>query len=158
LTEFVKKERDDRTLTLRNEATVTFAAQSNNSQTIHQFVVPQVAEKVEQIVEENNGDVQMMDVNGGEDKILHLPLPAHFNHLMKLFEQFEINFRLLRQRHDLWTTSLENMTTLIEGSFNRSFKESHFRQFLSLVPGLYLHKWEMIKGRLMLLIEIPEDV
>ena len=47
---------------------------------------------------------------------------------------------------------------MIESSYNRNFKESHFRQFLSVVPGFYIHKWEMIKGRLMLLIELPEDM
>ena len=78
--------------------------------------------------------------------------------MMKLFEQFELNFRLLRGRHEMWTTSLEQLTTMIEGSYNRSFKESHFRQFLTVVPSFFLHKWEMKKGRLTLLIEIPANV
>jgi len=29
-----------------------------------------------------------------QDHILNLPLPHHLNHLMKLFEQFELNLRL----------------------------------------------------------------
>lgn len=40
-------------------------------------------------------------------KVLHLPLPAHFNHLMKLFEQFEMSFSLLRHRHDEWTITFD---------------------------------------------------
>lgn len=92
-----------------------------------------------------------------ESKILDLPLPTHLNHLMKLFEQFETNFRLNRTRHDAWSMTIEKMTIMIEGSLNRSFNENHFRQFLTIVPGFYVHKWEMVKGRLMLLIELPAD-
>ena len=91
------------------------------------------------------------------EKILDLKLPEHMNHLMKLFEQFEMNFRLFRNRHDEWTTSLEAISAMIEGSYNRNFKESHFRQFLTIVPGFFLHRWEMRKGRLALLIELPAD-
>jgi len=29
-----------------------------------------------------------------KDQILNLPLPNHLNHLMRLFEQFEMNLRL----------------------------------------------------------------
>jgi len=46
---------------------------------------------------------------------------------------------------------------MIQDSFKRTFKESHFQQFLTTAPGLFLHKWEMRKGRLQLLIEIPSD-
>lgn len=92
-----------------------------------------------------------------ESKILDLPLPNHLNHLMKLFEQFEANFRLHRSRHDIWTANLETMTNMIEGSLNRSFNEGYFKMILTIVPGFYLHQWSMVKGRLMLLIEIPAD-
>ena len=105
--------------------------------------------------EDSEDDIQMM--KDAEKKILNLPLPNHLNHLMKLFEQFELNLRLYRQRHDIWTTSLEVLTAQIEASFKRTFKEKYFRQFLTIVPGFYLHKWEMMKGRLTLLIEIPSD-
>ena len=46
---------------------------------------------------------------------------------------------------------------MIERSYKRSFNESHFRQFLTIVPGFYVHKWEMINGKLALMIEIPAD-
>ena len=60
------------------------------------------------------------------DKILKLPLPHHLNHLMKLFEQFETNFRLHRNRHEQWTASFEILKHMIETSYARTFKESHF--------------------------------
>ena len=76
---------------------------------------------------------------------------------MKLFEQFEMNFRLMRQRHDVWTISLDAISAMIERSYARSFNESHFQQFLTVAPGFFLHKWEMCKGRLLLLIELPAE-
>lgn len=44
--------------------------------------------------EDSEDDIQMM--KDAEKKILNLPLPNHLNHLMKLFEQFELNLRLYR--------------------------------------------------------------
>ena len=76
---------------------------------------------------------------------------------MRLFEQFEVNFQIYRKRHDVWTTSMERMEHMIRNSLNRSFNENYFRQFLTIVPGFYLHKWEMVKGRLSLMIELPSD-
>jgi len=93
-----------------------------------------------------------------DDKILQLPLPDHLNHLIKLFEQFETNFRLHRSRHDQWTMSLEIMQQMIETSFARSFRESHFQQFLTVAQGFFIHKWEMRKGKLQLFIEMPHDI
>ena len=61
-----------------------------------------------------------------DENVLKLPLPAHLNHLMKLFEQFETNFKLHRSRHDMWTASLEIMTQMIESSYGRSFREAYF--------------------------------
>lgn len=29
---------------------------------------------------------------------------------------------------------------------------------MTIVPGFYLHKWEMKQGRLTLMIEVPKDV
>ena len=76
---------------------------------------------------------------------------------MRLFEQLEMNMRLLKQRHDTWTVNFETLSAQIESTFHRDFKESHFRQILTIVPGFYLHKWEMIKGRLTLIVELPAD-
>lgn len=61
------------------------------------------------------------------ENILNLPLPAHLNHLMMLFEQFEMNMRLLKQRHDTWTISLDTLSAQIEKSIYKNFNESHFR-------------------------------
>lgn len=72
---------------MRNEATV--AANSTFS-------------KFDQAAETSEEDEQVES-----KKILNLPLPQHLNHLMRLFEQFEINFRLLRARHDEWTISFD---------------------------------------------------
>jgi hypothetical protein len=93
-----------------------------------------------------------------KDHILNLPLPNHLNHLMRLFEQFELNLRLHKQRHDIWTCSIDALKAQIESTIHKDFKESHFSQFLTIVPGFYLHKWEMIKGRLTLMIEMPADI
>ena len=57
----------------------------------------------------------------------------------------------------MWTTSIERMEHMIKNSLNRNFNENYFRQFLTIVPGFYLHKWEMVKGRLSLMIELPSD-
>ena len=46
---------------------------------------------------------------------------------------------------------------MIAESYKRSFKERHFQYFLTVAPGLFLHKWEMKKGRLQLMVEIPAD-
>ena len=81
--------------------------------------------KTVEIQEDYEDDVQLM--KDAEKKILNLPLPAHLNHLMKLFEQFELNLRLYRSRHEIWTTSLEALTAQIEASFKRTFKEKYFR-------------------------------
>ena len=89
--------------------------------------------------------------------MINLPLPEHLNHLMRLFEQFEVNFQIYRTRHDVWTTSMERMEHMIKGSLGRNFNENYFRQFMTIVPGFYLHKWEMIKGRLSLMVELPAD-
>jgi len=144
---------------LRNEATI--AVQSSFSREVPQQAAEIIntdvtAEKQEGLAreEENNRDVEMREV---ESKIIDLPLPNHLNHLMKLFEQFEANFRLHRNRHDAWTASMDLMISMIESSLNRTFNEGHLRQFLTIVPGFYLHKWEMVRGRLILLIELPAD-
>ena len=49
------------------------------------------------------------------------------------------------------------MGLMIRQSMAKSFNENHFRQFLTIVPGFYLHKWEMVKGRLSLMVELPSD-
>ena len=58
----------------------------------------------------------------------------------------------------MWTTSLDALSASIESTVHKDFKESHFRQLLTIVPGFYLHKWEMLKGRLTLLVELPADI
>lgn len=90
-----------------------------------QSAYDKAAEQVESPSEQS--DVDMADASQMCDKIVNLPLPSSLNHLMKLFEQFELNYRLLRGRHEMWTTSLEQLSTMIESSYNRSFNESHFR-------------------------------
>ena len=55
-------------------------------------------------------EVDTREVSG---KILKLPLPNHLNHLMKLFEQFEFNLRIYRQRHEIWTATLEQLSQMI---------------------------------------------
>ena len=89
---------------------------------------------------------------------MNLKLPEHFNHLLKLFQQFETNLRLHRNRHDVWTASLETMSAMIEESYKRNFKESHFQQFLTIAPGFFIHKWEMRRGRLQMCVEFPADM
>ena len=108
--------------------------------------------------EDSEEDVEMLEEASPKKCNLNLPLPAHLNHMMKLFEQFDVNFRLSRQRHESWSITLETLSAMIESSYNRNFKESHFRQFLTIVPGFYLHKWEMRKGRLQLMVDIPADL
>jgi len=46
---------------------------------------------------------------------------------------------------------------MIAKGLGRNFRESHFQQFLTVTPGFFLHKWEMRKGRLLLLIDMPAD-
>ena len=46
---------------------------------------------------------------------------------------------------------------MIAKSYGRNFREAHFQQFLTVAPGFFLHKWEMRKGRLILLIDMPSD-
>ena len=92
------------------------------------------------------------------ERVLNLPLPDHLNHLLKLFTHFEMNLRLNKKRHEAWTTNMETLVEMIKSSFHRTFTETHFQQFLTVVPGFYLHKWEMRKGRLNLLVEFPADI
>ena len=52
---------------------------------------------------------------------------------------------------------MDKMELMIKSSLGRNFNENNFRQFITIVPGFFIHKWEMIKGRLMLMIELPAD-
>ena len=90
-------------------------------------------------------------------RVLLLPLPSHLEHLMQLFAQFDTNLRLHRQRHDTWTCSLDTLSEMIDKSFKRSFEEKHFQQFQTIVPGFFIHKWEVRKSHIKLMIEIPAD-
>lgn len=112
-------------LVLKNEATV--AAVSTFSKVTQPAATDVVMTEAQPVQEEANTEDQPMhqeekepseqDLRAMSNKILNLKLPEHMNHLMRLFEQFEMNFRLFRNRHDEWTTSLEAISTMIEGSF-----------------------------------------
>jgi len=67
------------------------------TKTIKESLIERPAEEEEQPISEI------------KDQILNLPLPNHLNHLMRLFEQFEMNLRLHKQRHDIWTCSFDNL-------------------------------------------------
>lgn len=84
------------------------------------FVAPQTIQS--QLAVDDDEPIAAM-----KEHILKLPLPAHLNHLMALFEQFEMNIRMLKQRQDTWTISLDTLSAQIEKSMHKSFKESHFR-------------------------------
>ena len=47
---------------------------------------------------------------------------------------------------------------MIERSTGNSFRESHFRQFLTIVPDFFIHKWQVKKNGMELLIEVPENI
>ena len=65
---------------------------------------------------------------------------------------------LYKGRHGIWNLSLKDMSEMIQSSTGRDFKEKHFRQFLTIVPEFYTHKWQMRKGKMELLIEVPENI
>ena len=50
------------------------------------------------------------------------------------------------------------MSQMIAQSLGKTFKEKHFRRILNLVPGFYIHKWQMKKGKMELMIDIPQNV
>lgn len=79
--------------------------------------VQEEANTEDQPMHQEENEPSEQDLRAMSNKILNLKLPEHMNHLMRLFEQFEMNFRLFRNRHDEWTTSLEAISTMIEGSF-----------------------------------------
>lgn len=47
---------------------------------------------------------------------------------------------------------------MIESSCGRQFKDKHLKKFMTIVPELYLHKWETRKGKLELFLEIPANI
>jgi hypothetical protein len=56
-----------------------------------------------------------------------LPLPSHLRHLFNLFQQLEANLNLLKARKGTWQCTLGELSKMIEASFHKSFRESHFK-------------------------------
>ena len=50
------------------------------------------------------------------------------------------------------------MVGMIEKSTGKQFRESHFCQIMTLVPDFFIHKWQMRKGKMELIIEVPENI
>jgi hypothetical protein len=46
----------------------------------------------------------------------------------------------------------------VEASYGKQFTEDRFKQILSLVPDLYLHKWDIRQGRPVLLVDMPQNI
>jgi hypothetical protein len=60
-------------------------------------------------------------------RITHkLPLPGHFRHIYNLFCQLDTNLNLLKSRKGVWQCKFSELSKMTEGSFHKSFKESHF--------------------------------
>ena len=63
-----------------------------------------------------------------------------------------------RTRKGPWQTSLHTVLEQVEASYGKQFSEDRFKQILSLVPDLYLHKWDIRHGRPVLLVDIPQNI
>ena len=90
--------------------------------------------------------------------MLDLPLPSTFASLLRLFTYIDSNMVIYKHRHGEWSLSFKELTRMIAGSVGKALRESHFRQILSVVPNFFLHKWQVRKGVLELMVEVPENI
>jgi len=64
----------------------------------------------------------------------------------------------LKARKGIWQCKLSELSKMIERSFHKSFRESHFRQILTVCSYFYIHRWEIKGGKIELLIDIPAKI
>lgn len=96
--------------------------------------------------EDNDSDASVYETKSMRSKhrITHkLPLPSHLRHLFNLFSQLEANLNLLKVRKGKWQCKFSELSKMIEGSFHKSFRESHFKQILTVCSWFYIHRWEV---------------
>lgn len=109
--------------------------------------------------DESNASLYETKSMRSKHRITHkLPLPSHLRHLFNLFQQLETNLNLLKARKGRWQCKLSELSKMIEGSFHKSFRESHFRQILTVCNWFYIHRWETKGGKIELMIDIPANI
>ena len=63
-----------------------------------------------------------------------------------------------RKRNGCWQVNFTVLSHMIENSLQRNFKESHFRQIMTVIPDFFIYKWDKYKGEIELFIEIPNYI
>lgn len=86
-----------------------------------------------------------------------LSLPGHMRHLYNLFHTLDMYLNMMKgKRGQVWISHTE-LAKMIENSMKRNFTIAQFQQLLNVCPKFWLHKWVLIKGKIELMIEVPEN-